>query len=84
MWGDGGRSLSACWLSSPEHLPLGLQQMRRRGRGHAASPAFLPGSQKPAQLSDICQVLCFSLSLTLSLLTKQPHPKSKGMYEMLT
>lgn len=54
MWGDGGRSLSACWLSSLEHLPLGLEQMQRRGRGCAGSPAFLPGgrgenSQKPAQ-----------------------------------
>lgn len=54
MWGDGGRSLSACWLSSLEHLPLRLEQMRRRGRGHAGSPGFLPGcrrenSQKPAQ-----------------------------------
>lgn len=72
IWGDGGGSLSACWLSSLEHLPLRLEQMRRRGgerEGHAGSPGFLPGcrgeiSQKPTQplrVSNISQVLCFAV-----------------------
>lgn len=38
IWGDGVGSLSACWPSSLEHLPLRLEQMRRRGGGGKATP----------------------------------------------
>lgn len=95
VWGGGGvmweemedgACLPACWLASLEHLPLRLQQMRRRGRGHAGSPAFLPGSrrensQKPAQRCGF-QILVqsfafFFIAQTFSTNKTAPPQKTK-------